>query len=88
MAEPPFVDGAVQARLTPLDLCGAAVRFCGAPGTVRGVAESAFEAGPGPAAFEALTLNEYDVPFVRLPMVQVVVPVVVQVAPPGLAVTV
>ena len=86
MAEPPFVDGAVQARSTPFALCGAAVRFCGAPGTVRGVAERVFDGEPVPATLVALTVNEYDVPFVRPVTVQVVVPPVEQVAPPGLAV--
>jgi hypothetical protein len=47
-----------------------------------------FEAGPVPAAFAALTVNEYDVPFVSPLTVHVVAPAVVQVAPPGLAVAV
>ncbi len=64
------------------------MRFCGAPGTVRGVAESAFEAPPAPAAFVALPVNEYDVPFVRPVIVHVIAPLVLQVAPPGLAVAV
>jgi len=57
-ADPPFVSGADQARTTPLVLCGVAVRLCGAPGTVAGVALSAFEAGPVPIALVAVTVNE------------------------------
>ena len=60
----------------------------GAPGTVRGVAESAFEAPPVPAEFVAVTLNEYEVPFARPATLQVVAPVVEHVVPPGLAVAV
>jgi hypothetical protein len=37
---------------------GVAVLRAGAPGTVRGVADRAFDAGPGPATFEATTVNE------------------------------
>jgi hypothetical protein len=88
IAEPPLLDGAAQARLTPLALWGAAVRFWGAPGTVRGVAERVFDGEPVPAPFVALTLNVYDVPFVRPLIAHVVAPPVVQVAPPGLAVAV
>jgi hypothetical protein len=69
-------------------LCGAAVRFCGAPGTVRGVADTVFDDEPVPAALVALTVNEYEVPFARPAIVQVAAPPVVQVAPPGLAVAV
>ena len=53
-----------------------------------GVAESAFEAGPLPATFAAVTVNEYEVPLVRLVTAHVVAPLVLQVAPPGLAVAV
>src|SRR6185369_12943395 len=49
----------------PFALSGAAVRPCGAPGTVLGVALRLFEAPPAPAAFVALTVNEYAVPLVR-----------------------
>jgi hypothetical protein len=57
MALPPSEAGADQAsEATPFP--GVAVFSVGAPGTVRGVAESEFEAGPAPAAFEAVTVNE------------------------------
>ena len=56
----------------------------GAPGTVRGVAESELDGGPVPAAFVAVTVKEYDVPFVSPPMVQPS-PEFEQVAAPGLA---
>ena len=52
------------------------------------MAESAFEAPPVPAEFVAVTLNEYEVPFARPVMLQVVAPVVEHVVPPGLAVAV
>ena len=60
----------------------------GAPGTVRGVADMAFDAAPVPAAFVALTVNEYEVPFVRPEIAQPREPAVEHVAPPGLAVPV
>jgi hypothetical protein len=56
----------------------------GAPGTVDGVAEfDATEASPVPARFVAVTVNVYEVPFVRPATVHVVAPVVVQVFEPG-----
>jgi hypothetical protein len=55
---------------------------------VRGVAERLFDGAPVPAAFVAVTVNEYELPFVSPRMVHVVVPAVAQVAPPGLAVAV
>jgi hypothetical protein len=57
IALPPFDAGADHARLTWV-LPGVAELRVGAPGTVRGVAERAFEAAPVPAAFVALTVNE------------------------------
>ena len=58
--EPPSEAGALQVRLT--ELFPAVAEFnVGAPGTdnpVVGVAESAFEAGPVPTAFVAVTVNE------------------------------
>src|SRR4029079_5007891 len=60
----------------------------GAPGTVRGVALSAFDGAPWPAALLALTVNEYDVPLARLETVQLSAPPVDHVCPPGLAVAV
>jgi hypothetical protein len=67
---------------------GVVVFNVGAPGTVRGVADTEFDAGPLPAAFAAVTVNEYGTPFVRPMTVQPSVPPVEQVAPPGLAVAV
>jgi hypothetical protein len=62
IGEPPFEAGADQARLTvPLLTPRTAEFSVGAPGTVAaatGVAESAFEAGPVPPAFVAVTVNE------------------------------
>ena len=84
---PPSEPGPDQANVT-CTLPAVAVFKVGAPGTVRGVALRAFEAAPAPAAFVAVTVNEYRTPFVRPVTVQVVVPVVEQVAPPGLAVAV
>ena len=84
---PPSELGADHVRATcPFE--GVAVLSVGAPGTAFGVADSAFEAGPAPAAFVAVTVNEYEVLLARPVTVQVVVPAVVQVAPPGLAVAV
>ena len=60
----------------------------GAPGTVDGVTTAdADEAAPVPDTFVAVTVNVYDVPFVRPVTVQVVV-AVVQVKEPGVEVTV
>lgn len=59
----------------------------GAPGVVRGVTVDELEAGPVPAAFVAATVTEYCVPLVR-PVIVQLVPVVAQVFPPGLTVTV
>jgi hypothetical protein len=56
MALPPFEAGAVQARLT-WALPGVAVVNAGAPGTVAGVADRLFEAGPDPTALRAVTVN-------------------------------
>ena len=87
MVLPPLDAGADQARLT-WPLLGVAVFSVGAPGTVRGVADRAFEAAPVPMAFVAVTVNAYDTPLVRPETVQLVPPVVVHVAPPGFAVAV
>ena len=54
----------------------------------RGVtAEEATEAVDVPAAFVAVTVKVYAVPLVR-PVIVALLPVVLTVAPPGLAVTV
>ena len=60
----------------------------GTPGTVAGTtAPDAVDAEPVPAAFVAVTVNVYEVPFVRPVTVQLVV-AVVQVSDPGEDVTV
>jgi hypothetical protein len=87
MVLPPFDVGPIQDRLT-CAFPGVAEFKVGALGTVRGVALSAFEAGPVPAALVAVTLKEYEVPFVSPMTLQSVAPLVVHVAPPGLAVAV
>ena len=84
IAEPPFETGAVQVSATWALPRVAAVRV-GVPGTVAGIAVSAFEAGPAPTPFVAVTVKLYVVPFVSPLTVQASV-LVVQVAPPGLAV--
>jgi hypothetical protein len=84
---PPVEAGADHARVTWVFPGVAEVRV-GAPGTVRGVAERAFDGAPLPVAFVARTVNEYEVPFVRPVTVHVRAPLVEQVAPPGLAVAV
>jgi hypothetical protein len=63
MDAPPFADGAVQARTT-CPSAGWAVRAVGAPGTVAGTTDpGSIPAAPEPAAFTAITRNEYAVPF-------------------------
>src|SRR4029079_16799009 len=85
IALPPLEAGAAHDRLTWV-LPAVAVFSVGAPGTVRGVADSTLDAGPVQTALVAVTLNEYEVPLVRPVMAHVVAPLVAQVAPPGLAV--
>jgi hypothetical protein len=84
---PPSDDGADQASDT-WPLPGVGLFSVGAPGTVRGAAESEFDGGPLPATFAAVMVNEYETPFVSPVTVQTVAPAVAQVAPPGLAVAV
>jgi hypothetical protein len=83
---PPSEAGADHDSETWL-LPAVAVLSVGASGTVRGVADRTFEAGPVPTALVAVTLNEYDVPLASPVIAHVVAPSVAQVAPPGLAVT-
>ena len=68
IGDPPFDDGAVKDAVAEA-LPATAVTPVGAPGTVAcatGVTGlDAPEAGPVPAAFVALTVNVYAVPFVR-----------------------
>ena len=56
-------------------------------GTVAGTALSDVPASPSPIAVRATTSKVYSVPLVSKVTTQVVSPVVVQVRPPGLAVT-
>jgi hypothetical protein len=88
IAAPPFQAGADQARRANES---PAVDFTavGGSGTVRGVTlPECADAAPVPAALAAATVNVYAVPFASPPTVQLVAPVVVQVAPPGAAVAV
>jgi hypothetical protein len=54
-------DQETVARASPAE----ALAPVGAPGTPRGVADTAEDAVPFPLAFTALILTEYAVPFVR-----------------------
>jgi len=61
----------------------------GAPGTVDGTTDDdADDADPVPTEFVAVTVNVYELPFVRPVTVQEVAVVVVHVSPPGDEVTV
>jgi hypothetical protein len=77
----PFPFAADQTSAT-LPLPATALVSPGALGTPTGVADSAFEAEPVPAAFVAVTVKVYVVPFVRPLTVQPSVEVE-QVKPPG-----
>jgi hypothetical protein len=61
---PPFDTGADQSNTTWVEP-GVAFNPVGAPGTVRGVADTVAENTPWPAALTAATRNEYSVPFAR-----------------------
>ncbi len=81
--------GAVHDTFDWVDSNEVAATPVGAPGTVDGVAEfDATEAALVPALFVAVTVNVYEVPFVRPSTVQVVAPVITQVFDPGVDVTV
>ena len=82
----PFGAAAVQTSAT-LPFPAVALERVGAPGPPAGVADSAFEAGPVPRAFVAVTVKVYEVPFARPLTVQPSAPLV-QVKPPGEAVAV
>jgi len=88
MALPPLDDGGVHETVA-WALPEVAVTLVGGPATAAGVtALDGVEAGPGPTALAAVTVNVYDVPLVRPATVAVVCePATVTVAPPGLAVT-
>ena len=64
-----------------------AVTGWGAPGTVRGVAITGDDDAPEPATFAAITVKVYEVPSLSPETVQVSAPLVVQLPPPGLALT-
>jgi hypothetical protein len=84
IAEPPLEKGAVQ-ETTAWALLAVTDTEAGAAGTATGVrALEALEVLPVPALFVAVTVNVYDVPFVR-PVTAHDVEAVVHVAPPGLA---
>jgi len=88
MAAPPSDAGALQLTVARASLATAATPV-GEPGTVAGVTELlAVDAALVPALFVAVTVKVYDVPFVKPVTTQDSAPVVVQVAPPGDAVTV
>jgi acyl-coenzyme A thioesterase PaaI-like protein len=88
IAAPPVETGAVQDTTAWAFAAPVALTAVGAPGTVDGVAAAeAIEAAPVPETFVAVTVNVYDVPFVRPVTVHDVV-AVVQVNEPGEDVTV
>jgi hypothetical protein len=74
---------------TAMEPCpGVAVTAVGGCGTATGVtAPDGADAAPNPNAFVARTVKVYAVPFVRPATVVDSAPVVVPIAPPGLAVT-
>ena len=87
IAAPPL-DGAVHDTTDWVLAAPVALTAVGAPGTVDGTtAAEAVEAAPKPDTFAAVTLNVYEVPFVRPVTVQLV-DTVVQVNEPGVEVTV
>ena len=83
MGLPPVLEGAAHVKDTD-PLFGVAVKFCGAPGVVLGVAVIVLEFALLPAAFTACTKNVYDAPLVRpVTLMEVeVLPVFVQLVPP------
>ena len=64
IADPPLLTGALQVNETCV-LPAVPATEVGAPGTVRGTTAADVSAAPVPAALVALTLNVYDVPFVK-----------------------
>ena len=87
-AAPPLLAGAVQDTTDWVFAAPVALTEVGAPGTVDGVtAADAVEAAPVPDTFVAVTVNVYEVPFVRPATVHEVV-AVVHVNEPGVEVTV
>jgi len=85
---PPLLTGAVQDTTDWAFAAPVADTPVGTPATVEGTTEAeASEAEPLPDAFVAVTVNEYEVPFVR-PITVHEVEAVVQVNRPGFEVTV
>ena len=83
-----MLDGAVQLSVTTPE-AATALSVCGTVGTVAGIAGALVPAGEAPRLLVAITLKVYAVPFVRpVTTHEVAGAVAVQVAPPGVAVTV
>src|SRR6185436_20476995 len=90
MALPPLSAGAVKVTVACV-LPAVALALVGAPGTVLGVTLfDGTEAGPGPAAFVAMTVNVYAVPLTSpvTECVSDVVPALLSTPPAGFEVTV
>jgi hypothetical protein len=77
IACPPLLTGAVNETVAVLCPVEVAIKFVGAPGTVRGVAV-AVAVAPVPIALLGVTVNVYEVPFVSPVNVQEVFEVFVQ----------
>jgi hypothetical protein len=89
IAAPPSLSGAVHDTTDCPFSPVVAATAVGAPGTVDGIALfDASEAVPEPAAFVAVTVNEYETPFVKPSTVQNVPRVAAHENPPGFEVTV
>ena len=76
IACPPLLTGAVNETVAVLCPVEVAIKFVGGPGTVRGVAVAV--AVVEPIRFVAVTVNVYEVPFVKPAKVQEVFEVFVQ----------
>jgi len=87
-AAPPVSAGAVHTTTELEFTFEPAITVVGTPGTVAGTtaAEAADNTEP-PDTLIAITLNVYDDPFVKPVTTQLVSPLVTQVRPPGVAVT-
>ena len=79
IVSPPLLAGAVNETFAVLGPVEVAIKFVGAPGTVRGVAV-AVAPGPVPIALLGVTVNVYRVPLVSPVNVQEVFEVLVQAA--------
>ena len=85
MAAPPVLPGVLQLT-TMVVSAGVTMSDVGADGTLTTATGGlAAEAGPAPMGFDPTTVKVYVVPPLR-PLIRQVVPAVVQVIPPGLAV--